>query len=264
GFVYTQDFTEAFDLDFSVTYFSIDVEDTVEELAAPEILERCYNDDPNLSNALCSRITRRGVNPENNTVARVDSSFVNLGLVTSKGYDINARYLDDFSLGDKFIEMTWVVTGTHYDELKEQIDPQSPVDDRVGEAGFPEWSWVVRGNFQLDNWGLAWRSRFVGEFARDPEDVQNSPNSSNRSACTVLGGPANCIRAHAGDSVWYHDLSLTYEADEWTVTGGIRNLFDQEPPLIDQGAGPARMNMVVQSSYDLYGQRWFLNASKRF
>lgn len=264
GFVYTQDFTEAFDLDFSLTYFDIDVEDTVEELDATTILTRCYNDDPNLANALCSRVERRGVNPSNNTVARVDSSFVNLGLVTSKGYDINIRYQDDFTLRDTFIEMAWIVTGTNYRALEEQIDPASPIDDRVGEAGFPEWAWVLRGNFNAGNWGLAWRSRFIDEFSLDEEDITASRNRAGRDACNVLGGPTTCIKAHAGDSVWYHDLSLTYEADEWSVTGGIRNMFDQEPPLIDQGEGPARMNMVVQSTYDLYGRRFFVNATKRF
>ena len=269
GFVYTQNFTDAFDLDFSVTYFSIEVEDTVEELDPIEVLARCYEDDPNLANALCNRVTRLGVNPSNNTVSRVDSSFVNLGLVTSKGYDINARYIDDFNLGNTFVDMTWTLTATNYTELKEQIDPESPIDDRVGEAGFPEWSWVIRGNFTInDNWGVAWRSRFVGEFERDVDDIDASNNGS-RDACNVLGGPTNdptgpCIKAHAGDSLWYHDLSLTYEADEWSVTGGIRNLADEEPPLIDQGQGPARMNMVVQSTYDLYGRRFFLNATKRF
>jgi iron complex outermembrane receptor protein len=83
-------------------------------------------------------------------------------------------------------------------------------------------------------------------------------------------GPTNattngpCVDKHFGDSVWYHDLSLTYERDEWTASLGVRNLFDEEPPLIDQGAGPARMNIVVQSTYDLYGQRAFLNLSRRF
>jgi len=263
GFVYSQDFTDAFDFDFSVTYFDIEVEDTVEELDPITVLQRCYNDDPNLANALCNRVSRLGVNPSNNTVSRVDSSFVNLGLVTSKGYDINARYIDDFSIANNFIEMAWSVTGTNYSELKEQIDPQSPIDDRVGEAGFPEWSWVIRGNFTMDNWGVAWRTRFVGEFGLDAADVDASTNGA-RDACNVLGGPTTCIKAHAGDSVWYHDLSLTYEADEWSVTGGIRNLLDEEPPLIDQGQGPARMNMVVQSTYDLYGRRFFLNASRRF
>ena len=263
GFVYSQDFTEAFDLDLSVTYFDIDVEDTVEELQAEEVIGGCYNDEPNLASPLCDRIQRIGQNPENNTIARVDSSFINLGLVTSKGYDINIRYNDDFNMFERFIDMQWSVTGTNYAELKEQIDPASPVEDRVGEAGFPEWSWVLRGNFQMDNWGLAWRSRFIGEFGLDPEDIDSSSNGI-RDACNYLGGPTTCIKAHAGDSVWYHDLSLSYDADEWTVTGGIRNLFDQEPPLIDQGQGPARMNMVVQSTYDLYGRRWFVNAARRF
>ena len=174
------------------------------------------------------------------------------------------RYTDDFNLGDTFVEMAWSVTGTNYDKLQEQIDPASPIDDRVGEAGFPEWSWVLRGNFNTGNWGLSWRSRFIGEFALDPEDVDVSLNRVGQTACNVLGGPTTCIDAHAGDSVWYHDLSLTYEADEWSVTGGFRNLFDQEPPLINQGDGPARMNMVVQSTYDMFGRRFFVNATKRF
>lgn len=263
GFVYTQDFTEAFDFDFSVTYFSIEVEDTVEELDPGTVLNRCYNDDPNLANALCSRVTRIGQPPANNTISKIDSSFVNLGLVTSKGYDLNFRYVDDFEMFNQFVDMTWTATGTHYDELKEQLDPESPIDDRVGEAGFPEWSWVIRGNFAFDNWGVAWRSRFVGEFSLDADDVDTSTNGS-RDACNFLGGPTDCVKAHAGDSVWYHDLSLTYEADEWTFTGGIRNLADQEPPLIDNGQGPNRFNMVVQSSYDLWGRRYFLNVTKRF
>lgn len=269
GFVLSQPFTEAFDLDLSVTYFNIDIEDTVEELDPTTILTRCYEDDPNLQNALCSRIQRRGVNPENNTVALVDSSFVNLGLVTSQGYDINARFNDEFNLGNRLVDMALSLTGTRYTALEEQIDAEAPVDDRVGEAGFPEWAWVFRGNFSLDNWTLAWRSRFIGEFARDLEDRVFSNNSST-AACNVQGGPVApsgngpCFKKDFGDSVWYHDLSLTYERDEWTASLGVRNLFDQKPPLIDQGAGPARMNIVVQSTYDLYGQRAFLNLARRF
>ena len=270
GFVFSQPFTEAFDLDLSVTYFNIDIEDTVEELDAITILTRCYNDDPDLQNALCDRITRRGVNPENNTVALVDSSFVNLGLVTSKGYDINARFNDDFELAGRGIDVAITLTGTHYTALEEQIDAEAPIDDRVGEAGFPDWAWVFRSNFVMDNWELAWRSRFIGEFALDAEDVNISTNGTSSGACRILGGPVNasangpCVDKAFGDSVWYHDLSLTYERDEWSASLGVRNLLDEKPPLIDQGSGPARMNIVVQSTYDLYGRRAFLNVARRF
>lgn len=271
GVVFSQPFTDAFDLDLSVTYFDIEVEDTVEELDPATVLDRCYGDEPGLASPLCSRIERRGVNPENNTVALVDSSFVNIGLVTSKGYDVNVRYLDDFNLGGTFVDVALALTGTRYIALEEQIDPSAPIDDRVGEAGFPEWQWILRGDFTFGNWALSWRTRYIDDFSADPEDIPGlvSRNQANE-ACVILGGPVNdgangpCIDKHFGDAVWYHDLSLTYERDDWSATLGVRNLFDEKPPLIDQGAGPARMNIVVQSTYDLYGQRAFLNLSRRF
>ena len=263
GFVLTPSWSERFDLDLSVTYFNIEVEDTVEELDAINILARCYNDEDNLASPFCNRIMRRGVNPANNSVSVVDSSFVNLGLVTSKGYDINARYVNDFQMGNRDWDLALSFTGTNYTELLEQVDPTSPADDRVGEAGFPEWSWVGRAGLATGNWSGTYRMRFLGEFAKDPDDVNPSSNGSTK-ACTVLGGPTDCVRKHWGDSVLYHDLSFSYDADEWSVTGGIRNITDEMPPLIDQGEGPARMNMVVQSGYDLYGRRYFVNATRRF
>ena len=129
---------------------------------------------------------------------------------------------------------------------------------------------MIRANFMVDNWELAWRSRFIGEFAADPDDVIVSTNQTHTGACRILGGPVNtgangpCVDKAFGDSVWYHDLSLTYDRDEWSTTLGVRNLLDEEPPLIDQGSGPARMNIVVQSTYDLFGRRAFLNVQKRF
>ena len=184
--------------------------------------------------------------------------------MTSSGYDLNVRFADDFTVFDNFIEMQWTLTGTFYDELLEQIDADSPIDDRVGEAGFPEESYILRGNFNFGNWAASYRARLIGEFALDAEDVDLSRNRAGQNACNALGGPATCIKAHEGGSQTYHDLSLTYESDTWSVTAGFRNLFDKEPPLIDQGEGPTRLNYVVQSTYDLYGRRFFLNAEKRW
>ena len=264
GFVFSQPWTDSFDLDFGVTYFDIEVNDTVEELDSETILNRCYNDEDDLASPFCSRITRAGVNPENNTIGRVDASFVNLGLVTSKGYDINVRYVDDFQVGDNFWDIQATLTATNYDELLEQIDDEAPIDDRVGEAGFPEWSWIARIDLSTGNWGLTWRSRFVDEFALDDDDIIQSTNRSRRDPCRTLGGPTDCFDKHAGGSTLYHDLSATYVRDDWSVTLGIKNLADKAPPLIKQGSGPSRFNYVVQSTYDLYGRRAFLNLQKSF
>ena len=270
GFVFSQPFSDEFDFDIGVTYFSIDVEDTVEELNSQTVLARCYNDEPNLASPFCNRVSRRGVNPENNTVSLVDASFVNLGLQTSKGIDINVRYRNDFNLFNQFWDMQATWTATNYTELKEQIDPQDPVDDRVGELGFPEWSWIGRFDFRTGNWGVIYRTRFIGEFAKDAEDVNESRNRANLEACTLLGGPVNtsgngpCVSKNADDSVLYHDLSANYTRDDWSLAFGIRNLSDEQPPLITQGEGSSRFNHVVQSGYDLDGRQYFVNLTKSF
>ncbi|MGI9270640.1 MAG: TonB-dependent receptor domain-containing protein [Woeseiaceae bacterium] len=264
GFVFSQPWSDAFDLDFGITYFDIEVNDTVEELDPVTILNRCYNDEDNLASPFCSRITRAGVNPENNTIGRVDASFVNLGLVTSTGYDINVRYVDDFQVGNKFWDLQATLTATNYDEQLEQIDNEAPVNNLVGEAGSPEWSWIARVDLNTGNWSVTYRARYIDSFALDTEDLVASTNLSRRDPCRTLGGPADCVDKGFGPSKIYHDLSTTYVRDDWSVSLGIKNLFDNEPPLIAQSSGPARLNYVVQSTYDFYGRRAFLNLQKSF
>jgi iron complex outermembrane receptor protein len=264
GFVFSQPWTDGFDLDIGITYFDIEINDTVEELNSTATLFGCYNDEDNLASPLCDRVTRRGVAPDNNTVSQVDASFVNVGLQTSSGYDINVRYVDDFSIGSKIWDLNFTWTASKYDELLEQFDPDSPTVDRVGEAGFPEWSWIARINLSTGNWMASWRTRYVADFSLDEEDITASPNFSRRSACRTLGGPADCDLLSWGSSVMYHDLSGTYQRDDWSVSFGVRNIFDESPPLIAFGEGPERMNYVVQSTYDLFGRRAFLNLDKSF
>ena len=163
-----------------------------------------------------------------------------------------------------FATSTTSRTATNYDELLEQIDDEAPIDDRVGEAGFPEWSWIARIDLSTGNWGVTWRSRFVDAFALDDEDIIQSTNRSRRDPCRTLGGPTDCFDKHAAGSTMYHDVSATYVRDDWSVTLGIKNLADKAPPLIKQGSGPSRFNYVVQSTYDLYGRRAFLNLQKSF
>ena len=267
GFVWSPTF-DAFGMDIGLTYFDYDVEDTVEELQSAEILRRCYNDEDNLASPFCNRIQRRGggTPPDSNTVQLVDASFVNLGLVTSKGYDLNVRYLDDFSIGNSIWDLQATWTATMYDELGEQVDTESPFNDRVGEAGFPEFSWIARFDLSTGNWLATWRTRYVSDFEKDADDITPSGNTAGVDPCATLGGPADCVEKAFGQSKMYHDLSATYALDDWALTLGIKNVFDEMPPLVNQNTdeAPSRFNYVVQSAYDLYGRRAFLNLTKAF
>jgi iron complex outermembrane receptor protein len=68
----------------------------------------------------------------------------------------------------------------------------------------------------------------------------------------------------SAEAQWHNDLSVTYNAEMWNVTLGVNNIFEEEPPLIDQAAGPNRNNAVTSARYDQIGRSWFVRASVGF
>ena len=63
---------------------------------------------------------------------------------------------------------------------------------------------------------------------------------------------------------WHHDLGISYNWETGSVTAGINNIFDEEPPLISQEAGPNRNNAVSSARYDQIGQSYFVNFTYGF
>lgn len=264
GVDFRQPWFDEFVLDVSLTYFDVEVNDTVEESNPAEILARCFNDEPNLASPFCSRISRNLGNPATATIANVDASFINVGLVTSTGVDFTVRYQNDLDfLGGSTFGV--ILNGTHLIEQLEQIDPDSPIDDNVGEIAVPEWRFNTTATLDKGPWTALWRVRYIDDFQQDDSDAFVTPSATG-TACGILGvAPGvTCRDVDFGDSVIYNDASLTYTRDSWTATFGVSNLFNTEPPLIDQGEGPSRQNIVVQSGYDLIGRRVFLGLTKSF
>lgn len=266
GLVFSPQFSDSFDFDFSVTYFDIDVEDQILATSAETVLTSCYNDEPNLASALCDFVTRNTGDPTTATIQNVDVPFLNVGTNTSTGLDFNARFgmdLDGIVEGATF---GYNLSATHYLEQLVQIDEDSPIDDNVGELGNGAWSALGTANIGLNNWSFLWRTRYIDSFQQDDTDALTQPadQSTTGSACGILGATVACADKDFGGSRFYNDFSLTYNQDSWAITAGINNVFDTRPPLIDQGEGSSRMNIVVQSGHDLIGRRAFVNLTKRF
>lgn len=266
GGVFSQPFTDAFDLDVSVTYFNIDVEDQILPTNAANVLTGCYNDEPGLASPLCNFIARNSGNPATATIANVDVPFLNVGTNTSEGLDINVRFrtdLDRFLSGATF---SYNVAATHYFEQSFQLDADSPIDDNVGEIGNPAWQGIGTAIVEAGNWQATWRTRYIDAVQQDDTDAFTDPadQSTTRSACGILSAGVPCTDVDFADSEFYNDFSLSFNRDDWSITAGVNNIFNNTPPLIDQGEGPSRLNIVVQSGYDLIGRRAFLNLSKRF
>lgn len=265
GAVFSQPWSSRYDFQLSVTYFDIQIENTLRESNPAAILAQCYGGAPGLADPNCARIRRNPGNPATATIANVDASFINIGQLTSKGVDLNARFGMPLDMFNRSMDLTLTGTVTHLLEQKEQVDEDSPVTDAAGTIATPKWRGNVTANLGMGNWNALWRVRYIGE-GQSLDGEPFGPFSPIASACGVLGAPASvqCRRVDYTDSYWQHDASISYDRDDWSVTAGVSNIFDESPPLIDQGRGPARMNIVVQSGHDLIGRRAFINLSRRF
>ena len=293
-----QPWTDRFDFDVALTYFDIQIDDTVRALDPGTIVARCYNDEPNLASPFCPRVSRDRANatPLNNFISFVRAGFVNTGDETASGYDFTTRFAMDFDN----VNLNWSTATTFLSERTSQEFPPSEADadgsaivDDVGRIGNPEWTFQSTVGLATGNWDLVFQSRYWSdtEFQEglpNPVILDSAGLCLRGSGCPVGSDPAvffgddgftdyqfnttTQLQASVGEvrpvtaaeGQWHHDLGLTYNWETASLTVGINNLTDEEPPLISQEAGPNRNNAVASARYDLIGTSYFVNFVKEF
>lgn len=288
---------DRFDFDIALTYFDIEIEDTVRALDPGTIVSRCYNDEPNLASPFCDRVSRDRPNatPFNNFIAFVRAGFVNTGIETASGYDITTRFMMDF---DRF-GVNWSTATTFMDErLSQEFPPSeadpdgSPVVNDVGRIGNPEWTFQSTIAVNIgDSWDIVFQSRYWSDTAfreglanpvitdsanglclrgcpvgQDPNDLFGTEWTDfgyfQSSQIPLSVGPTRPVVDAEGQ--WHHDIGISYNMEQGAVTLGINNILDEEPPLISQEAGPNRNNAVASARYDLIGRSYFVNFTWSF
>jgi iron complex outermembrane receptor protein len=259
---FTQPWSDAFDLDVALSYFDIVIEDTVAEPEADIILQGCYADPqfPVGTSPFCALHTRIGdtspVGPQSNFVNFVDVSFVNIGEETARGIDLNTRL--NFELFDSF-DISWSTVTTRLLEREIEVFDPSDRDDNVGEIGFNETKFTSTLGVFIGDWEFLMQNRFLSGTQQDDPDAMPTGGGGRFSA-----DGNNSRDLDFTDDIWYTDLSATYGTDTWSATLGVRNLFDEDPPLIHSFEGPNRNNAVSAAGYDFYGQTVYLNATVSF
>jgi iron complex outermembrane receptor protein len=253
---------DTFGFDIAISYFDIVIEDTIRSINPEVIAFNCYNDAPNLESPFCSRLGARiGNDLGFNLIGDIDASFVNVGQETSAGWDVNARLSGAFDFGD----VIWLNAATISTERETEVFVGDTVDDLKGTYGNPELRYNSNVIVNLgDNWSFSWVARFVDETTapavRRTETTGNCDDFVFRP--DLLTTTEDTVGVCDADSRWYNDLSATYARDTWNITGGVKNVADEQPPLITRGAGSNRMNRVTSSGYDQFGRQWFLMFSK--
>lgn len=162
----------------------------------------------------------------------------NLASRNTSGIEAAVSYLfDDTSFGDFALDVEVV----RYLEFEQQLAPGLPTEDYLGTFlgldAYPEWRGNVTLSWVSGDWRASLNEIWVGSY-----DNTRSPD------VPVL------------DDYFRTDVQLTYERADWpTITMGLNNLFDEDPP-----STPGLETQYVESLYDPRGIFGYVRLSVTF
>lgn len=262
GFSFEQPWTRAFDMTIGANYYDIEIEDAIIEPSAQFLVNDCYTD-PQFDSVFCDRVVRG----DDGFIDIVNAGFINRDEERIRGIDVNLNASKDVRIGDRRVNLAIDVVANRSIEASETfIDDEGNVefDDDAGEFGFPDWSAQAGFRATVDDWRFTWQTRYIGSVEQDVDGIDEFSDISDIGD-TCLGPPDDVLCRDVGfaDEYFLHSASLYYYGDSWVVGFGVRNLFDEEPPLVDGTEILSVNNVPLGYGYDLRGRRFFINIGWR-
>lgn len=247
GLVLQPEFGSGFgDLSFAADYFETEVSNGVSLLTGAQILELCYAQPVSEFNAgagYCGFVQRA----PNNTLT-VTTGYINVARDKVRGWDFNLRYSRDIGQG-QFLANAAV---THFLEQGGQTLPTIEYRDFNGNLGTPDYTGQLDLNYTIRNWRVRYGLNWVG--AVESYSYYDRYFDTDYRDTYLM----------EADDYFTHDLSVRYSGDDWSVTGGARNIADKDPPRVSTGAYTTIGNAPLYSGYDYFGRTFFLNFTKKF
>ncbi|WP_426663123.1 TonB-dependent receptor plug domain-containing protein [Rhodanobacter aciditrophus] len=219
GLVYSPHYVPG--LDFTLDYYRINVNNTIQSVVASDILNYCYiQNDP----GFCGRFTR----DSSGAISSLNESMANLGKLETEGYDFGAHYrLPQLPYG-QFVVALESSYLTRYDITN---GPGKPTQGMAGMISDTNGLYRLRANVSLDwslgNFGATWTVRYYGglrDACWDATTECNQPNYTNPWIGTV--GASN------KGAVAFNDAQFRYKLP-WNaaVSVGVNNLFNKKGPF---------------------------------
>jgi iron complex outermembrane receptor protein len=233
-------------LQFSVDYFRIDVENEIALIGPQNLLNLCY-DSAQFRNGspYCTLITPRDAS---GNIALINDSYINIARQIISGLDFNLDYRKDFPLGTLAIKAAF----TYNFEDTQTLIPNTAPTAATGTFGEPHLVGNFDARFRHGDWSVLWASTYFGK------QVESG----------LTGDPVSRYNETQGEQ-WYHTISVTYTADKWKATAGVRDLLDSYPPVISNNPSTAFAPRVGEfangyGNLQLYGRTFFFSVSKDF
>jgi outer membrane receptor protein involved in Fe transport len=237
-------------LDISVDYYDIKIEDAIQAVGSDNILTSCAL----TGNAeMCGLVRRNAVTgdlfrgSDVNSSGLIYNSLRNIGGMHIQGIDLTAAYAWNIGSG----RLSTTLMGSYV--IKKEYEPLPGMSelnyDCAGvistSCSTPEWRHIANARYSFDRYSVGLRWRYIGKL--------DYPGTTD----VRLVNQGNQVAAYN-----YFDLSGSVElGDHVTWTVGVNNIADKEPPLV---GGTVTYNGNSLRGYDQAGRYIFTSLGLRF
>jgi iron complex outermembrane receptor protein len=251
-------------LSIALDYFEIEVVDQVSQLGAGGILGGCYGQEPqffDINQGFCSLFTRNRTpgNPAFLNIETIQNNFINVDQQKTTGLDITLRYEHEFDFGQLSYDLQGTWTFDDFINTFEGLAGFSR-NEFNGTIGDPDFVAQSNLQFRRGDWTASWFTDFTSRMS--------NAQFFGFDDTSLVQGSTGVIEVRNKDfteALFIHGASLRYRGSDWTVIGGVTNIFDEHPPAVT-GRNGARLgnSSLAATQFDLRGRTAFLNVSKRF
>jgi len=251
GAVWQPNFIE--NLSLAVDFYDIRLDNAIAVTSRNTVLQRCYNVSPADFDSTCSNRSRRDQLAGAGALTGVDSASSNENIFDTQGVDIELAYNIDIGPGNLSAGLLWNQL-LKWDEIG-IVD--GDIDDNKGEILTPDERANGHLAYSWNNYQVYWRARYWGASKDSNTPLLQDENGG------VLGNPLHPSVNEVASYV-YNDLSVSWANNNYSVSLGINNLADKQPPLLTQTSqyGVTGVNTAPEA-YDTIGRQWYVTLSYR-
>lgn len=195
----------------------------------------------------------------------VVNGLINLGLRDLEGYEIGLQYrLPRTSFG----QFTLKGDVTRYLRRQDQVDAASPVLSSLNKDGSASWRANLSLAWRKGQWAAGWFTNYYGSYV-------DTSAATTKPVWDALGNPDYIREFYDNGIVRYplridpvitHNANVSYrfghEGHRWlrgvTARLGINNVFDKEPPIMDEVHG------YLSGAVNPRGRMYTLDITKAF
>lgn len=238
----------------SVDYYSIDLENAIDQLSAQQIITNCNNNGS--SDPSCAFITRpAAVGGLAQFPTVISIAPANIAFLKTAGVDLDASYRTQLNGGQLGLRLY----ANYLDKFDTQLFKGAPTLHFAGvsvvtsnPAAYPKWRGSLSVDYNKGIYGVTLTQSLIGKMRLDIPG--NLPN----------GAKLNFVVPDV-EAVHYTDLTLRadlpFEKTKSEIFVTVNNLFDKQPPIIP-GTVPGVNIPTNISVYDIVGRA--ITAGVRF